>query len=275
VIGDWYERWRPIWLAFFIVCSILTMLVRLARGSDYVVTRSVQIDSERPIARLILEMGTGVLDGRDGTGSLGSLVEAGEAEIETRLWVDGRQQAGRTSFLAAWRLIGFVLWDADGTVERVTTLEYRGRRVRIVDGASDGRVWVRVTIGPPLGDPRVRQARLTLIAEENEHGNVGPLGSRGTNVAGLSAHGRTGIELACSAVLDLPADSRRERVHSRRQRWGCDSPALSERIANREAGPELSSRVNGLADTGRRAVLAGRGQIDAVVEKFIREVIDR
>jgi hypothetical protein len=243
----------------------IALLILSAGGSDYTVTRSVRIDSERPIALLILEMGMGVLNGRDGTASLGSLVEAGEAEIETQLSVDGKAQPGPSSVRAAFRLLGFLLWDAAGSVERITDLEYRGRRVRVVDGASDGRVWTRVTIGPPLGDQRVRAARLVLTAEENEDDRE-RLRMRGTEHGntGLAAAGRwlrgTTIRLSCSADLDLPGD-----------RCGIIR-RFAERAARERAGPELNSRINGLADTGRQAVLAGRSEIDAVVAKFIREV---
>jgi hypothetical protein len=159
---------------------------------------------------------------------------------------------------AAWRLVGFLVWDADGRIERVTDFQFRGRSVRIVDAVSNGRVWVRVVVGPPLGDPRVRYAVLELEAVEN-----GSVHVRGR-------HDGTTIVLSCSAVIDLPGDGRRERVHARRERWGCDRPTLSERIAADEARPELDDRVDDFTVSWRAAVLSGRGRFaDSVVGDFL------
>lgn len=269
-------------LAAFVVlvCLAVVLLLALmsdyASGGDYTVTRGTTIESQRPIWLLVVEAGMGVLNGRVATeraadsgitgGWADKIGTAGGVELHsTTLRVDGVEQPGRTSFLAAWRLAGFLLWDADGRIERVTDLQFRGRQVRIVDAVSDGRVRVRVTIGPPLGDPRVRYAVLELEATDDEREDLADLHGRPL--------GGTCIRISCSAVIDLPCDRRRERVHARRQRWGCDGPTLSEGIAADEAGPELSGRVGGLAEAGRLAVLDGRGRLtDSVVAEFLERV---
>ena len=175
-------------------------------------------------------------------GSLGTALRSATTTIS----VDGREQSGRTSFLAAWRLIGFILWDAEGTIERTTTATVRGHSVRIVDTVTNGRVWVRVTIGPPLGDKRVKCAVLTLEATDDGHA--------------FRRTADTKIRIACAAHIDLPGD--RCRLVRR----------IASRVAEKEAGPELSSRVNGLADAGRRAVLAGRAAMPEIVTRFVEEV---
>lgn len=230
-----------------------------ALGGDYVVTRGTTIESERPIGLLIAEAGLGVLNGRDERDGSGTALGAleGASIASTRLAVDGREQPGRTSVLAAWRLIGFLVWDADGSVERCTTAIVRGHPVRIRDAVSNGRVAVEVVVGPPLGDPRVRCAVLTLTAVEV--GNANSERSCGRGLAWLGAGTR--IQLSCSAIIDLPGD--RCRLVRR----------LATRIADRDAGPELRSRVDGLAVAGREEVLAGRGRLtDSVIVRFINEV---
>jgi hypothetical protein len=217
---------------------------------DYTVTRGTAIESERSIAWLILEAGMGAIHG-DGLRSDSFRSDLAEeiagSQLETRLAVDGQQQPGRTSFLAAWRLLGFILWDAPGSVERVTTGAYRGHAVRIIDGASNGRVWVRVSVGPPLGDPRVKRARLTLEATDG----LADLHWRSLGAVG----GGTRIRLSCSADLDIP---------------NC---RIIRRIAERQAGPELSGRVTRLRSAGERAARAGRERLtDSVVAEFLREV---
>lgn len=222
--------------------------------SDYVVARSTAIQSDWSIAALVFQAGVGVLNG-DSFGRDSSLHAAvGTASgIRTELSVDGVTQSGPTSPLAVWRLLGFVLWDADGRIERVTEGRYQGRFVRIVDALENGRVWVRVTVGPPLGDPRVRYAVLTLEANENGRFGDGP----------------TTIDLSCSAVIGLPFYARRARVHARRQRWGCDRPTFSEGIAQREAGAETAATIQQLESVGREAVASGRDRLTAIVHEFL------
>lgn len=172
--------------------------------------------------------------------------------VDTTLCVDGLPTPGIGGMArAVWRLVGFVLWDEAGSIERITDLQFRGRSVRIVDSVFDGRVRVVVTVGPPLGDPSVRCAVLELKATENEqHRN---------SEQRLDAAGTT-ITLRCSARIDLPGD--RCRLVRR----------IAERVADREAGTELTSRVRGLAQSGRMAVLDGRGQIDSVIGEFLERV---
>jgi len=234
-----------------------------ASGSDYTVTRGTEIRSERPIGILVLQAGLGVLNG-DGI-RLGPLESTGGGrtasvlrgvEISgTTLCVDGLPAPGiRGLARAGWRLLGFLVWDASGRIERTTSLQFRGRNVGIVDRIENGRVWVRVVVGPPLGDPRVRCAVLELSAVENEHD------WERLRVRGILGSG-TRIQLSCAAQIDLPGD--RCRLVSR----------IARRIAEREAGPELSGRVGGLADAGRAAVLSGRGRLtDSVVAEFLERV---
>jgi hypothetical protein len=90
--------------------------------------------------------------------------------------------------------------------------------------------------------------------------------------------GETTIRIACLADIDLPGD--RCRLVRR----------LAQRIAEREAGPELADRVRRLGElggravhagrsrissvsaAGRNAVLSGRGKLSEIVGKFIEEV---
>lgn len=203
------------------------------------------------ITAFAVKAGMGVLSGSNKDGRLEIL--DGARLLQTTLWVDGRQQEYRTSAFAVWRLAGFILWDAEGSVERVTVGQYRGRSVRIVDGASNGRVWVRVTVGPPLGGRRVKQARLTLEASEYELSQL-----RGSDANRLLG---TTVRLSCAIDIDAP---------------GC---RLARRICERKAGPELSSRVETLAAKGRGLALAGRRDADAftiagrerLIETFLKD----
>jgi hypothetical protein len=236
---------------------------------DYTVTRSTTIDSQRPIWLLVVQAGLGVLNASEHMGVRLSGVGTGKGiageTIETTLRIDGQPAPGiRGVARAAWRLAGFVVWDEAGRIERVTTISVHGHVVHIYDRVSNGSVRVRVVVGPPLGDPLVRCAVLELEADDVETGIRDGWAGRLVGTAGST------IRLRCSAIIDLPGDRRRDRVHTRRERWGCDRPTLSERIADREAGPELSSRVIGLATAGRAAVLDGRGRLtDSVVAEFL------
>jgi len=214
-----------------------------ARAWDYVASRGTTITSERPIAVLALEAITGVVHERNQRNGAGWMEEVGR--VDTSLTIDG-QPVARLGILASLRrLAGFVLWDEAGTIERTTTATVRGHSVRVVDTVTNGRVRVRVVIGPPLGDPRVRCAVLTLEAKDDGHA--------------FRRNTETRISLQCSAIIDLPGD--RCRLVRR----------IAVRVAEREAGPELSERVQTLADTGRRAVLAGRSGLPEIVARFIKE----
>jgi len=259
--------------AVLAVVLLLAVMSDYASGSDYTVTRGTTISSERPIGLLIAEAGLGVLNGRDATNGIRF---DGVAIGGTTLRIDGQPAPGIGGVASAvWRLVCFVIWDEAGTIERVTNLEFRGRSVRIVDAVEDGRVWVRVTVGPPLGDPRVRCAVLEL--EANEHDKFictrsyaarrkGGLPDWPAMAAWLRSWGlrvgeETVVRITCSAVIDLPGD-----------RCGLIR-RIAERVAKREAGPELTSRVRGLAEAGRLAVLAGRGRLtDSVVAEFLERV---
>ena len=232
------------------VVLLLAVTSDYASGSDYTVTRTTTIQSQRPIGLLALELGWGVLNGRDSTDGIRL---NGVAIDSTTLSIDGRPAPGIGGVASAvWRLVGFVVWDEAGRIERVTDLQFRGRSVRIVDAVEDGRVWVRVTVGPPLGDPRVRCAVLELsVVEDDEHGALLARWLRAD----------TTLRLSCSAVIDLPGDLCRL---VRR---------LAQRIAERDGGPELRGRVDGLAAAGRNAVMAGRGRlVDSVVAEFLERV---
>lgn len=238
------------------VVLLLAVTSDYASGGDYTVTRSTAIESQRPIWLLVTEAGLGVIDGLR-TSPAGAtrrpLLDSELSDLSSSLRIDGSPAPGIGGVASAgWRLLGFLLWDASGRIERITDLQFRGRSVRIVDAVSNGRVWVRVVVGPPLGDPRVRYAVLELSAvETNSAGRTKlPIVRAWTN--------RTQIRLGCSATIDLPGD--RCRIVRR----------LAQRIADREAGPELSSRVIGLATAGRAAVLDGRGRLtDSVVAEFL------
>jgi hypothetical protein len=224
-------------------------------GSDYAVTRGTRIQSERPIWLLTLEAGLGVIRGTSERNML-ERIDGREIGVDsTSLRVDGREQRGPTSAIAAWRLIGFVLWDGTGSIERTTTATVLGHRVLISDRIENGRVRVCVTIGPPLGDPRVEAAVLTLEATEDATTTI----LDGWAGWGVGNSG-TRIRLLCSADLDLPGD--RCRLVRR----------IAVRIAERDGGAELADRVRGLERVGRGAVLAGRTEINAIVGEFIRRV---
>lgn len=284
---------RPsIWLSLIGFAFVVGYLAGRhdAQAGDYTVTRGTTITSERPIWLLVVEMGMGVLNANSNAGRIGTLVANEEIPFSSRLRIDGRpalaaernpdtgapggwadrdrtvgsarvhttaltvdgqEQRGPTSFLAAWRLLGFILWDADGSISRTTTATIRGHAVRITDVVSNGRVVATCVIGPPLGDPRVRQAVLELEATEDDtlrrDGSVESLATRATV-----------IRLDCSAKIRLPGD-----------RCGLVR-RISVRIAERDGGAELSDRVRGLERAGRRAALAGRAEIDAVIDEFIR-----
>ena len=224
---------------FWISLSLVAGCSAACCAGDYTVTRSVTIQSQRPIWLLICEMGLGVLDVRSGSDSFLSLVEkeAIGRPVSTRLSIDGRPAPGIGGLAqAAWRLGAFVLWDADGTVERTTYATVRGHSVFVRERILNGRVWLRVVVGPPLGDPRVRYAVLELTGAEN--GN------------------RTRIQLSCSAVINLPGN--RCRLVRR----------ISRRIADREAGAELAARVNDLLRAGSGYTYAGR---ERLIHTFLRE----
>ena len=97
----------------------------------------------------------------DGTESVGPVgTQTGErTKSTTRLWVDGVEQPGRTSALAAWRLAllhrppwtsgagagpdpeTLERWfPAGGSIERTTTLSVRGHVVNIHDTVRNGMV---------------------------------------------------------------------------------------------------------------------------------------
>lgn len=241
------------------VVLLLAVTSDYASGGDYTVTRTTTIQSQRPIWLLVTEAGLGVIDGLR-TSPAGAtrrpLLDSELSDLSSSLRIDGSPAPGIGGVASAvWRLVGFVVWNADGRIERVTNLEFRGRSVRIVDAVEDGRVWVRVTVGPPLGDPRVRYAVLELEANDVETGIRDGWAGRLVGTAGST------IRLRCSAIIDLPGD-----------RCGLIR-RIAERVAKREAGPELSSRVIGLATAGRAAVLDGRGRLtDAVVAEFLETV---
>jgi hypothetical protein len=215
-----------------------------ARAWDYVASRGTTITSERPIAVLALEAITGVVHERNQRNGAGWMEEVGR--VDTSLTIDG-QPVARLGILASLRrLAGFVLWDEAGTIERTTTATVRGHSVRVVDTVTNGRVRVRVVIGPPLGDKRVKYAVLTLEAKDDGHA--------------FRRTAETWIWLACSAHIALPGD--RCRLVRR----------IAVRAAERDAGPELSGRIRRLEAAGREAVKRGRAAIPAIVTEFIHTV---
>lgn len=233
---NWFNRWRPIWLACFVAGYVLTALVRLASGSDYTVTRGTTIASERPIWLLTVEMGIGAISDVSSFGQRGLRID-GCGVRSTSLIIDGTPETGIGGMArAAGRLISFIVWNADGTIERRTRATVRGHSVTIDDHVENGRVWVRVVIGPPLGDRRVRCAVLELKANEDDRHD-------------------TSIALSCSAVLDLPFRCRFVR-----------------RVAERSAGGPLREQCEELALAGRSAVNAGHDALAEIVRRFIAEV---
>jgi hypothetical protein len=245
-----------------------------SRACDYTVTRGTAIESQRPIWLLILEAGVGAINGArlwkgDEASSkqkIQTLVSGGQ-NVSTALHIDGSPAPGiRGVARAAWRLGAFVVWNADGTIERRTRATVRGHSVTIDDRVENGRVWVRVVIGPPLGDPRVRCAILELTADERSDmagWNRGPFGGAGVTASSSALRNRARIQLSCSAQIDLPGD--RCRLVRR----------IATRIAEREAGPELTGRVLGLADAGRLAVLAGRSEMTEIVSRYIERMCNQ
>jgi len=229
------------WMLLSLLAGICLSCTCDARAWDYVASRGTTITSERPIAVLALEAIVGGLHGsRDGRDKLDI------QNLETELRVDGKVSRLPVSLQAVRKLAGFAIKDAPGSVERTTTATVRGRSVRVVDAVANGRVRVRVVIGPPLGDPRVRCAVLTLEAKDDGHA--------------FRRNTETRISLQCSAIIDLPGD--RCRLVRR----------IAVRAAEREAGPELSGRIQTLADTGRRAILSGRSGLPEIVARFIHAV---
>lgn len=234
------------WLIASLLAGIVLSVTCDSRAcEDYTVARGTAISSERPIAWLILEAGMGVLNGNRGR----HIDTARLAVISTSLAIDGDPASGpRGMARAGWRLLGFILWDADGRIERTTTATVRGHAVRISDRIENGRVWLRVVVGPPLGDRRVQYAVLTLEAREH-----------GPTLADRNCTNRTRINLSCSAAIDLPGD--RCRLVRR----------IAVRAAEREAGPELSGRCAAIRNAGQRAVLRGRAaMIEAFLERTCR-----
>lgn len=226
------------------------------QGRDYTVTRGTTIESQRPIWLLVTEAGWGVVNGRDQRSRTGWLEEVGS--VDTTLSIDGQPAPGIGGVAsAAWRLGAFVVWNADGRIERRTRATVRGHSVTIDDSVANGRIWMRVVIGPPLGDRRVRYAVLELEATEND----------GITLGGMALQllrdrrwwdSRTRIQVTCSAVLDLPFRCRFVR-----------------RVAERNAGGPLRERCLQLADAGRSAVNAGHDAMPEIVEQFIDIVTTR
>lgn len=257
-----------VWLA---VVLLLAVACGNSSGDDYTVTRGTVIESQRPIWLLVLEAGLGVLNDEPSLAGMGRSIVADE----TTLRIDGRPAPGIGGMVsAAWRLVGFVVWDEAGRIERRTRATVRGHSVTIDDRVENGRVWGRVTVGPPLGDPRVRYAMLEVAADETDQGQIS-IRRALTDYAGGSGAawtGHTRIRLVCSASIDLPADCRRAFAHARLQRAGRDRALLSERVSEREAGPELESRVGGIAEAGIAAVRDGRSEVSAAVRDFLERV---
>lgn len=231
-----------------------------SRACDYTVTRSTAIESQRPIWLLVVDAGMGVIHGSS-FGSDSSLHAAirTAGDVRTTLTIDERPAPGIGGVAsAAWRLVGFVVWNADGTIERRTRATVRGHSVTIDDHVENGRVWVRVVIGPPLGDRRVRCAVLELEATESEC-----WATTADRIRVPSLRGRTRIQLSCAAQIDLPGD--RCRLIRR----------VATRIAEREAGPELTGRVRTLELAGRAAVQQGEDAMPEIVARFIDIVTRR
>lgn len=229
-----------------------------SRASDCAVIRGTTIESQRPIWLLVAEAGLGVLNGRDQRARDGWL--EGVGSVDTALRIDGRPAPGIGGMArAAWRLVGFLVWDGKGEIERRTVASVNGHVVNIHDTVENGRVWVRVTVGPPLGDPRVRCAILELEATEDVGITLG-----GTSMFVFRDRrwwdSRTRIQVTCAAVIDLPGD--RCRLVRR----------IATRIAEREAGPELSGRVRDLESAGREAVQRGDDAMPKIVARFIEEI---
>lgn len=248
--------------AVLVVVLLLAVMSDYASGGDYTVTRSTRIESQRPIWLLLAEAGMGVVNGRDQRSRTGWLEEVGS--VDTTLSIDGQPAPGLGGMArAAWRLGAFVFWNADGTIERRTRATVRGHSVTIDDRVENGRVWVRVVIGPPLGDPRVRCAILELTADERSDmagWNRGPFGGAGVTASSSALRNRARIQLSCSAQIDPPGDRCRLVRH------------IATRIAEREAGPELSGRVRDLESAGREAVQRGDDAIPKIVARFIEEI---
>lgn len=245
----------------YMLASLLAGLCLAAtcdsRASDCAVTRGTTIESQRPIWLLVVQTGLGVLNGRDQRARDGWL--EGVGSVDTALRIDGRPAPGIGGVAsAAWRLVGFVVWNADGTIERRTRATVRGHSVTIDDHVENGRVWVRVVIGPPLGDRRVRCAVLELEATESEC-----WATTADRIRVPSLRGRTRIQLSCAAQIDLPGD--RCRLVRR----------VATRIAEREAGPELTGRVRTLELAGRAAVQQGEDAMPEIVARFIDIVTRR
>jgi len=80
-------------LAAFAFVMLSVSIGSYASGSDYTVSRGVTIDSERPIALLVVEAGMGVLndDGvRLDSLRAGVASEIAKSDLSTRLSVDGK-----------------------------------------------------------------------------------------------------------------------------------------------------------------------------------------
>ncbi len=226
--------------------TFFLLLIGACHSDGHVVCRATTISSERSIAVLSLEAAWGIVhEYRAGQGfGLGSDVFGGGRIDGSTLTIDGEQTSGIGGVARTiWRLVGFIFWDASGRIERVTLGKFGGRSVRIVDAFENGRVWVSVTVGPPLGDRRVRCAVLEL--EATEHAQTTRLGNS------------TSISVSCQAAIDLPFNCR-----------------IVRRIAERKAGPELSARVQTLRRAGEKAVRDGRQQISTIVRKFLEETCD-
>jgi hypothetical protein len=221
------------------------------RAWDYVASRGTTITSERPISVLALEAIAGVLHDSTTAGESESFAGRldGVRVLGSSLSIDGTPVARIGILPSLRRLAGFVFWDQSGQIQRTTTATVRGRSVRITDSVTNGRVRVRVVIGPPLGDPRVRCAVLELEATDDGRA--------------FRRTAETRIWLACSVHLAIPGD--RCRLVRR----------IAVRAAEREAGSKLSGRIQRLEDSGRMAVERGRAAIPTIVAEFIHTVTER
>lgn len=245
-----------------LAASLLLLIGTQCSALDYTVSRGTTIRSERPIALLVLEAGLGVIYERvwganEGSGSaLATLAKADVTGISTVCKVDGKPLERIGVFRSLGKIIGFVLWDAPGKIERVTQCVVNRRHVSIRDRVENGRVHISVTVGPPLGDPRVRCAVLELEAKDvlcerlcSDQARLGSNRNLGTR-----------LSLSCAAVIDLPGD--RCRLIRR----------IATKAAQQEAGPELSRRIARLRFVGEQTVGEGRKQLGPIIEAFLIEV---
>jgi hypothetical protein len=214
---------------------MLTFLLALAALSDVRVSAETIIRSDDSIVLLAVEATGGLLHGgRDPESGMESVSEL----VPPTVLVDGLPS---DLAHALWRVAGFVIRDRGGSVEYAYGFDIGRTHVSRWAQISNGMVRTSVTLTGDLGDRRLQSVTLTLEA------NDGPMG--GTTM------GRTTIRVA------LAADVATGNLGAR----------LGHPIIRCIAQRQLTAKLRDLEAAGRSAVEAGRGRIDGIIARLLRQ----